>query len=322
MISKPLVVYPDADHGESSRHSAAFLRLETFCDFKEFTGNPVSEEEYSDRLEGARGILLGWSIPSPVLALTKQLEVVSFTGIGVGKFVDLKLAAQKGITVCNCPGYSDTTVAEHTMGLLLSSVKHITRLDRQLRTGIWNQDYEAMELRGKSIGLVGFGGIAKNISRLCLAFGLRVKVWTRSRDNGFDDDYGVEFCTLEELYRECDIISLHVASSSETSKIIDELAFSKMKKGVVFINTARAELVDESSLLDALESGKIGFAALDVYHQEPLPASSVLMEMQNVTLSPHVAYNTPEATLQLFDIAVSNLENYFAGRPCNAVPIS
>jgi D-3-phosphoglycerate dehydrogenase len=319
MNSKPLVVYPDADENEPDHNDRVRSRIETFCEYKQFLGEPQSDQEFLSRLEGAAGVLLGWGIPPAVLESTSDLKVISFSGIGVGKFVDLEIAERKGITVCNCPGYSDVTVAEHAMGLLLSCAKHIPELDKQLRNGKWNQSNEAFELRGKTIGLVGFGGIAKHFSNLCQAFGMKVKTWTRSRQSGFDDQLGVEFCSLEEIYADSDVISLHIASNPQTNNIVDAEAFEKMRDGVVFINTARAELVDENAFVTALDSGKVGSAGVDVYHQEPLSPSHALIQMDNVVLTPHVAYNSPEAKSQLYEIAVYNLENYFAGNPCNVV---
>ena len=120
-----------------------------FADFQLFSGEPSSEEEFVQRVKGANGILLGWDIPQSVMRKAEKLEVISFSGIGVGKFVDMEQARQRSITVCNCPGYADVTVAEHAMGLLLSTTRHIGLLDKKLRRGIWDQSSEGIELNGK-----------------------------------------------------------------------------------------------------------------------------------------------------------------------------
>ena len=135
----------------------------------------------------------------------------------------------------------------------------------------------------------------------------------------YEIKYGVSLCPLEELLSDSDIISLHLTSNSQTQNIIDQAAFSRMRDGVIFLNTARAELVDETAMISALKSGQISGAGLDVFHAEPLPDSNPLVAMDNVVITPHIAYNTPGATHRLFEIAVENLENYFSGNPINIV---
>ena len=319
MKKRPLIVFPDADLAEAGSYDHLFKRLENVADFQIFSGEPSSEEEFMQRVEGATGVLLGWDFPSAVMRKANSLEVISFSGIGVSKFVDMEQALERNITVCNCPGYADITVAEHTMGLLLSTTRHIGLLDRKLRSGLWDQSREGIELNGKTIGLIGFGGIARHFAKLCQAFGMTVKVWTRSMDPEYEREYGIKLCTLDDLLGGSDIISLHLASNSQTQNIIDKSAFSRMRDGVIFLNTARAELVDETVMIDALQSGKISMAGLDVFHAEPLPASNPLLTMDNVIITPHIAYNTPDATHRLFEMAVENLQSFFAGNPINVV---
>ena len=319
MKKRPLIVFPDADLAEAGSYDHLFKKLENVADFKLFSGEPSSEEEFVQRIKGANGVLLGWDFPSAVMRKADNLEVISFSGIGVGKFVDMEQALERNITVCNCPGYADITVAEHTMGLLLSTTRHIGLLDRKLRSGLWDQSREGIELNGKTIGLIGFGGIARHFAKLCKAFGMTVKVWTRSMNPDYEREYGINLCALEDLLSGSDIVSLHLASNSQTRNMIDKTAFSRMRDGVIFLNTARAELVDETAMLDALKSGRISVAGVDVFHTEPLPESNPLVTMDNVIITPHIAYNTPGATHRLFEIAVENLENYFAGSPINRV---
>jgi D-3-phosphoglycerate dehydrogenase len=319
MKKKPGIVYPDADETEGPGYGALFTRLESFADFSVIHGQPPSAEEFIRRIGDARGVLLGWGMPGEVMVSCPSLEVISFTGYGVSKFVDMALAGERGITVCNCPGYSDVTVAEHAMALLLAVTRHIPRLDGELRSGSWNQSLAAMELSGKTIGLVGFGGIARHFSGLCNAFGMRVKVWNRTENPAWEQQYNVACCSLDELYADSDIVSLHLAANPQTEGFMDQQSFAQLKDGAILVNTARAELVDEAALIEALSSGKLSAAGLDVYHQEPLPRDYPLISMENVVLTPHVGYNTPEAVYRLFDIAVGNLEKYFAGNPVNVV---
>ena len=318
MTEKPLIVYPDADGDEEALYKEQFARLRAVADLKIYSGRPCSTEEYVERIAGAQGLLLGWDLPVEVMQQADNLEVISFTGVGADKFIDIDQAAAQKIIVCNCPGYSDITVAEHTMALLLAVCRHIPDYDRDIRNGRWASDRASVELHGKCIGLVGFGGIGRQFSQLCKAFGMQVLVWTRSMKPELQHKYGVELCTLEEIYQRCDIISLHLASNSQTQGIIDQDAFDAMGMGTILINTARAELVEEGALIQALRVGKLGAAALDVFHDEPLPLlEHPLTAMKNVVLTPHIGYNTPEAVSRLFEIATDNLVSYFQGETRN-----
>ena len=316
----PKVVYPDAEETTAAEITAASWRkLEALGGMPIHPGRPENDGEYLRRIGDAEGLLLGWDLPAEVMLAAPALKVVVFTGIGAGKFVDLDAAARNGITVCNCPGYSDNTVAEHALALLFAVARHVPRLDAELRAGHWNQSLPGFELRGKKIGLVGFGGIGERFAALAKGVGMEVLVWTRSPSPERAMAAGVTFVELTTLLAECDVISLHVAMTQSTEGMIDAAAIEAMKPGVLLVNTARGELVDEAALINALGSGQISAAGLDVYHQEPLSRTHPLFDLDNVVLSPHVAYNTPEATQSLYDIAIETLVRYFEGAPINVV---
>jgi len=319
LTNKTKIVYPDSERSEVERNTECFDRLRAFADFQIFTGRPTDNAEFVDRIHDADGILLGWDMPGEVMRQAKHLQVVSFGGVGVARFVDLAQARERGITVCNCPGYSNNTVAEHALALLLGAARHLARLDKSLREGEWNQSINGLELRGTTIGLIGFGGIGQTFARLCMALGMEVLVWTRNMSDQRAAEHGVTFTPLATLYERCDVISLHAAYTAETANLIDRDAFAQMKTGTLLINTARAELVDESALIDALNSGKLAGAGLDVFWQEPLPADHPLTSMDNVIISPHVGFNTQRAVDTLFDIATNNLVQFFQDSPVNRV---
>ncbi len=319
MNRRPKIVYPDADPEEAERHHRLFDRLREFSDFRIDCGRPGNRSIYQQRIRDADGILLGWDLPGAVMRAAKNLRIVSFTGIGAEKFVDIEQASERAIVVTNCPGYADHTVAEHTLALLLSLVRHVPRLDRTMRTGFWNQTLDGMQLRGKQIGLIGFGGIGVQFSRLCQALGMRVKVWTRTMHPDRALRHNVEFVSLEQMYAECDVISLHLASTEDTRQCLNQAAFEQMRPGMLIINTARGELIDEAALLDALQSGRIGGAALDVFVNEPLATDHPLMQLDNVILTPHIAYNTPESTEAIFTLAIDNLVRFFQGNPVHQI---
>ena len=316
----PKIVYPDAgEHLDEELSEASRRRLDALGGLEVHYGRPESDEAYLRRIGDAQAILLGWDLPAEVMLAAPALELVVFTGIGAAKFVDLPRAAANGISVCNCPGYSDNTVAEHALALLLAAARHVPRLDADLRAGRWNQSSMGMELRGRRLGIVGFGGIGRRFAALAKAIGMEVMVWTRNPDPERARAAGVEFVSLERLLAECDAVSLHLAGTPETEGMIDAAAIARMKPGALFVNTARGELVDEAALVDALRSGRIRAAGIDVYREEPLPPSHPFLGLDNVVLSPHVAYNTPEAAVALHDIAVECLVRYFAGDPVHVV---
>ena len=311
-------VYPDADPDETFG-DAKFAPLKTIGDFSLHHGRSADDEEYLTRIKDATAIVLGWDLPAAVMAGAPNLEVVSFTGIGAGKFVDLELAREGNITVCNCPGYSDNTVAEHALALLLACVRHVPRLDKQLRAGEWNQSLAGMELRGKRLGLIGFGGIGARFAHIAKSLGMAVTVWTRNPSPERAARHGVEFGALDDILSSSDVISLHLSSTPETEGLIDAAAIKKMKSGVVFINTARAEIVDESALVDALAADHIRSAGIDVFMDEPMPAGHPLSELDNVVITPHIGYRTPDATATLYQIGIENVMSFYRGEPVNVV---
>lgn len=314
------IVYPDANpHIANLLDGARLARIQKVGRFAVHRGEPQSEDELIGRVGDANAVMLGWGMPVDVMRAAPKLELIAFIGIGAGNFVDLHEAARRGITVCNAPGYADNTVAEHALAMILATARHLGRLDRALRAGRWIQSKPALELRGKRLGLVGFGGIGARVAELARGIGMSVRAWTRNPDAERARRYGVEFTTLEVILRESDVLSLHVALTPETRSLIDARALERVKHGTILINTARGEIVDENALLDALRDGRVAAAGLDVYGEEPLPAGHALLELDNVLLTPHVAYNTPEATEALLDISIDNVVKYYADDPVNVV---
>jgi len=314
------IVYPDAN--EQIGDLMAGARLEKLRQAGEFTvhvGRPQTDRQFIDRIANANALMLGWGLPVEVMKAAPALELIAFVGIGAGNFVDFDAAARRGVTVCNTPGYADDTVAEHALAMMLAVAKHLPRLDREMRGGRWNQSRPAIELRGKTLGLVGFGGIGARLAALARGIGMTVRAWTRNPSPQRARQHGVEFANLDTILRESDVLSLHVALSAQTNGLLDRRALALTKTGVIIINTARGEIIEENALLDALRSGSIAGAALDVYHQEPLPADHPLLGLDNVLLTPHVAFNTPQATEALLDISIDNIVHYFRGEPINVV---
>jgi D-3-phosphoglycerate dehydrogenase len=311
------IVYPDAEQNIGPMLTGERLaRLESLGKFSVYYGDRPSAAEFIERIGSASAVLSGWGLDNEVLRAATKLEIVSFTGYGVGTFIDLNEAAQLGITVTRTQSTAET-VAEHTLALMLSAARHIARLDRETRAGRWNTELQGFDLRGKTLGLVGFGRIAQAVLPLAKAFGMRVIAWTHHPTDERARRYGIEFCGLDDLLTESDLVSIHLISNTETAGLIDAGRLRKTKPGVVIVNTARAEILDEATLVELLASGHISAAGIDVFTEEPLPQNHPFTKLDNVIITPHSAYNTPEASVAILDMAIDNLEAYFAGNPTN-----
>ncbi len=221
------VVYPDASPTMRALLDAAQLAL--LQDFVIYEDRPRSEAELIARLEDAWGVVLGWSyISEHVMAACPKLRVISFTGTGVSNFVDLEAANRHGVIVANTPHYGDDTVAEHTFALLLALVRNIPRFDRLVRQGHWQQDPPGRQLCGKTLGLLGTGEIGSRVARLGQAFGMRVLAWTAHPSPERAAVLGVAFVSLEELARNSDVISVHLALNEGTRRLVGRSFLEKV----------------------------------------------------------------------------------------------
>lgn len=311
------IVYPDA--GESSARflsGSRLAKLESLGEFEIFVDDQPDDDVLIERLAGANAAISGWGLSNAVLAALPKLEVVSFTGLGASTFIDIAEAGRRNITVTHTLSAA-ATIAEHTMGLMLAAARHIGWLDREIRRGVWNTDRLAMDLRGKTLGLVGFGRIAEALVPLAQAFGMTVIGWTRNPNRERADQYDIEFTDLDELLSSSDVVSLHLLSTPETNGLLDAKRLRSLKRGALLINTARSSLLDEATLVELLETRHIGAAGIDVFDSEPLAANHAYRELDNVIMTPHVAYNTPEAVAEMYDTAIDNLGAFYAGKPQN-----
>jgi D-3-phosphoglycerate dehydrogenase len=207
--------------------------------------------------------------------------------------------AELGITVHIIKGYGDTAVAEHAIALMWAAARGIARMDRGIRAGDWLRT-EGPQLTGKTIGLVGFGGIAAEVARIAGGTGMRVLAWNRTPKSVA----GVTFVDIDTLLAESHVLSLHLLLNDETRGFLNAERLARLRRGAILVNTARGALVDETAMIAALRSGQLGHAGLDVFEEEPLPAGHVLTTLDNVTLSAHSAFRTPEASETLVRRAV------------------
>ena len=252
----------------------------------------VSTDALPSLLEGYDFVLDDHSyLPTDMLRECKSLKHVIFLGTGARSYMNPEELAGLGITVHTIKGYGDVAVAEHTVALIWAAARGLAAMDRGMRAGQWLRT-EGVQLRGKTLGLLGFGGIAGEVASIMAGAGMRVIAWNRTPRQA----PGVEFVELDRLLTESDVLSLHLLLTDETRGFLGAERLSRLRPSTILVNTARGALVDEQALIDALRAGHIAHAAMDVFDTEPLPAGHPFTELDRVTLSAHSAFRTPEAS--------------------------
>ncbi len=274
-----------------------FERLEQPDDPKvRVNRNPdLTPDQWPQVLDGAEiAIVDHTALPTEIAKKCTGLKHVVFLGTGARSYMNPEELAELGISVHLIKGYGDTAVAESAIALMWASARVIALMDREMRAGNWLRE-DGMQLTGKTLGLIGFGGIAAEVARIAAGSGMRVIAWNRTPKS----HPGVEFVTLEKLLAESHVVSLHLLLNDETRGFLSRQRIALMRPGVILINTARGAVVDEAAMIDALTSGHIRHAGLDVFNIEPLPRDHPLTKLPNVTLSAHSAFRTPEASENL-----------------------
>ena len=307
------IVIPD-DHAPVMVPSAAYRKLAGFNVYVP-DGRPASPQELLARIHDAEIVINIRStsrFTAEVLSECRDLRLISIWGTGTDH-VDLETARARGIRVTNTPGVSAIAVAEHTLSLIMAAAKQTVAIDQQVRKGNWPRAL-TLQLRGKTLGLIGTGAIGREVARLGRGIGMKVIAWTFHPEGD-----AIEWVAFEDVFRRSDVVSVHVRQSPETTGMIRCQHFELMKPSSIFINTARGAIVREPDLIEALRSGRISAAGLDVFETEPLPRNSPLFGLPNVVLSPHSAGITPEATEAGLDLAIENVFAFLAGREMNVV---
>ena len=273
---------------------AAVELFRTVPGWNTIVSNP---KEYSQCLPEADALLVrsAVQVTAAVLEKAPRLRVIGRAGVGVDN-VDLDAATQAGVLVMNTPGGNAISVAEHTLALMLGMARHIPQANVSTRAGKWEKKkFLGNELRGKTLGIVGLGSIGREVVKRARAFEMRILAHDPYVTAKIAEDFGAELADLPALYAASDYITLHVALTPETTRMLSRQAFAQMKAGVRIVNCARGELVDEEALLEAMQSGKVADAALDVFASEPVPAAYPLFASEGVLATPHIGGSTEEA---------------------------
>lgn len=240
-------------------------------------------------------------LPTDIAKQCKSLKHVVFMGTGARSYMNIEELAALGIEVHLIRGYGDTAVAECAIALMWDAARGLALMDRGVRAGKWLRE-DGLQLTGKTLGLVGFGGIAAEVARIAQGGGMTVIAWNRS----VKTYPGVDFVGIDDLLARSDVVSIHLLLTDETRGFLSREKIAKIKPGAILVNTARGAVVDEAAMIDALTSGQLRHAGLDVFDIEPLPQDHPLTRLDNVTLSAHSAFRTPEASDNLVRAALDH----------------
>jgi D-3-phosphoglycerate dehydrogenase len=246
-------------------------------------------------------------MPTELVAQCPALKHIVFLGTGAASYMNIAELNKLGITVHTIKGYGDTAVAEHTIALMFACCRQLARMDREIRAGTWDQ-LEGVQLLGKTLGVIGLGGIGSEVARIAKGIGMQVLAWNRTPR----PDAGVRLVDLDTLLANSDVVSLNLVLNDETRGFLNAAHIARLKSGAILVNTARGALIDETAMLDALRRGHIRHAGLDVFHSEPLKPGHPLARMDNVTLSAHAAFRTLEASMTLLRRAIDIVQKIVA----------
>lgn len=255
------------------------------------------------------------------LRLAKNLKYIGLFATGYNN-IDIDYCKEHNIAVCNAGTYSTNAVAQHTFALILENFNNTANYNKYVQDGRWKRSktfspfvYPLSELAGKTLGIVGFGNIGRAVAKIANAFEMRVIAYNRSEKQAD----GVEFVSFDTLLEQSDIVSVHCPLNSESENMFDKNAFAKMKKGTLFVNTARGGVMVEQDLFDALQSEQLGGAAIDTLKVEPMEEDCVLMGAKNCIMTPHIAWAPVETRVRLMNIVADNIRAFLNGTPKNRI---
>ena len=300
------------------------LSWDEFAALGELTVYDRTAQEYAAaRIGDAEVVFINKvRLTDDIFAACPNLKLVSILATGYN-IVDLAAAKRRGITVCNVPGYSTRAVVQMTFALLLEICQQVGLHSGAVHTGRWQTcpdfcfwDRPLIELDGKTIGIVGYGAIGSAVGTFAQALGMKLLVTARHEKPVPE---GARFVSLPELLAQSDVVSLHCPQTAENARMIDAGALAQMKDGAILINTARGGLLDEQAVADALRSGKLLAAGMDVVSAEPIRADNPLLTAPNCFLTPHIAWAPLETRRRLQAISAENLRAFLAGKPQNVV---
>ncbi len=299
------------------------LSLEPLNEFGEVIVYGLTDyEEIAERVKDADAIICNKTpLNADTLKLASHLKYIGLFATGYNN-IDTAFCSKNGITVCNAGSYSSDAVCQHTFALILECMNRVGDYSRFVADGNWKKSdtfspfkYPLSELAGKTLGIVGYGNIGRAVGKVAKAFNMNVLAYRRSPDKNAD----VNLVDFDTVLAESDIVSVHCPLNDSSYRLFDEKAFSKMKDGSIFINTARGAIMDEPALKSALESGKLAYAGIDVLESEPMAQDCPLCGVKNCFITPHIAWAPMETRERLMGIVCDNLRCFINGNPKNVV---
>ncbi len=280
---------------------------------------PEQTEECFSRLAADADYILAGGrtkITATVLDSAEHLKMIQRSGVGLDS-LDLDAIRERGIPLYVNRGVNTESVSEHALLLILACLRHLPVIHKNTVSGIWRkqeQGVQTSELRGKTVGIIGMGNSGQALTRLLQPFHVRILYNSHRRNEAVEEDYGARFVSREQLFAEADIVSLNCSLNPETKGMINAESIGLMKPGVVFVNTARGGLVDTEALAEALRTGRISFAGIDVHETEPIPEEYPLKHLENVILTPHIAGITVDSFRAMMHDAFRNIALFEAGK--------
>jgi D-3-phosphoglycerate dehydrogenase len=310
-MPRPVVAVADSPFPSLAPVEAALKRI----DAEILVSKSNSEADITEVARDADGVMVCYAQITPAIinALTK-CKVIARTGLGVDN-IDLPSAKAKNIVVTYVPDYCLAEVSDHTMAMLLSLARKIPLSNKLVQAGRWEMPavVPIYRLEGKTLGLIGFGNIPRTVVPKAKAFGLKVITSDPYVSANYLKALDVENVSMDELYARSDFVSVHAPLMAQTRGLVNADAFAKMKQGVMIVNTARGPLIDQKALVEALDSGKVAGAALDVLEQEPPPKDTPLAGRDNVILTPHTAFYSVDALQELQTKAATDVASVLSG---------
>jgi phosphoglycerate dehydrogenase-like enzyme len=292
--------------------------LRSLGSLKVFKEPPKTLDDLRRRISEASVVIVGWTrLTRDAIKSATKLRMISIWATSC-HYADVQAAKEAGIVVSHVPGYATEAVSEHAFALLLASARRLLCADRHVRKGGFDwRPFGGIELRGKTLGVVGTGLIGCRVAEISKAFEMQILGYDKCPNVGEAEELGIKYVDLHTLLKKSDFVTLHLTLTPETERLIGKKEFEVMKNGAVLINTSQGKVIDERALIEALKSGRVSYAGLDVFEEEPPPKDNALFELNNTVLTPHVGFHTIEAVKRCSDICIDNVVKFLEGQPQN-----
>jgi phosphoglycerate dehydrogenase-like enzyme len=293
-------------------------KLRSLGNLRVFKEPPKTTDDLKRRIADADIVLVGWSkLTRDVINSAKKLRMISIWATSC-HYADVQAAKEKGIVVTHVPSYATEAVAEHAFALMLVAARKLVSADKHVRKGGFDwRPFGGAELRGKTLGVIGTGSIGCRVAEISKAFEMQVLGYDKYPNRKRAKELRMKYVDLYTLLKKSDFITLHVTLTSETERLVGKREFEVIRNGVVIVNTSQGRVIDEKALNEALKSGRVSYAGLDVFEEEPPSKDNPLFKLNNTILTPHIGFHTVEAAKRCSDICIDNVVKFLEGQPQN-----